>query len=189
MDGLTFNAENHQYLLNGVPLPSVTQILSDLGFIDKSWFTDYGRTRGKFVHLACELDDRNELEEESLDSTLLPYLTAWRAFKRDTGFIVSATEKPVVNTIYNFAGTLDRIGTLNSCDAVIDIKSGAVSPWTALQLAAYEIAENRRLKRFAVQLLETGKYKLHSYANPQDRQIFLAAVSCWHWINNNKKGK
>jgi len=189
MDELIFNAEKHEYFLNGNPLPSVTQILSDLGFIDKNFFTEYGRTRGKFVHLACELDDKSELDEEGLDSALLPYLTAWRSFKRDTGIKIEAIEKPVVSEIYRYAGTLDRLGIFNNAPTIIDIKSGAISPWVGLQLAAYEIAENKRLKRFAVQLMETGKYKLHTYAGPQDRQIFISAVACWHWINNQKKGK
>jgi len=183
---LTFKADTHQYFNRGVELPSVTTILSDLGFVDKSFFTEYGRTRGKFVHLACELDDRGELEEESLDSVLLPYLEAWRSFKRDTGFVCEAIEKPVASEMYQYAGTLDRLGKLSNAPAILDIKSGAVSSWAALQLAAYEIAENRRLKRFAVQLMETGKYKLHSYTNPQDRQIFLSAVACWWWIHNQK---
>lgn len=189
MDGLIFNAETHQYFLNGSPLPSVTQILSDLGFIDKNFFTEYGRTRGKFVHLACELDDKGELDEESLSSPLLPYLKAWRSFKRDTGIKIESIEKEVASELYKFAGKLDRIGIMNGSCCVLDIKSGSVSPWTALQLAAYEIAVNKRLKRFAVQLTETGKYKLHTYSDPQDRQIFISAVACWNWINNQKKGK
>jgi hypothetical protein len=184
MEGLIFNPEKHQYFLNGTPLPSVTTILSDMSFIDKTWFTDYGRTRGKFVHLACELDDRNELDEETLDPVLVPYLKAWRSFKHDSKITIEAIEKPVASAIYNFAGTLDRLGTMNSQPCLLDIKSGAVSAWTSIQLAAYEIAENRRLKRFAVQLLETGKYKLHTYDNTQDRPIFLAALSCWQWKKN-----
>lgn len=189
MDGLIFNPEKHQYFLNGVALPSVTGILSDMGFIDKSFFTDYGRTRGQFVHLACELDDRNELEEETLDSVLVPYLKAWRSFKKDSKIIIEAIEKPVASCVYSFAGMLDRLGIMNNQPCVLDIKSGAVAPWTALQLAAYEIAENRKLNRFAVQLMDTGKYKLYPYTDRQDRQIFLSAVSCWQWQKNNLKGK
>lgn len=189
MDELIFKPDTHQYFKNGVELPSVTRILQDLGFIDRSFYTDYGRTRGKFVHLACELDDRGELDEESLDPALLPYLKAWRKFKKETGFIIEAIEKPVASATYNYAGMLDRLGIMNGINSVIDIKSGAVSPWTGLQLAAYSVAENKILKRFAVQLMETGRYKLYPYTDNQDRQIFLSAVACWHWIKNNTKGK
>lgn len=190
MDGLIFNAEKHQYFLNGNPLPSVTQILSNLGFIDKNFFTEYGRTRGKFVHLACELDDKNDLDEESLDSALLPYLKAWRSFKRDTGIKIEKIEEPNYSLIYSFAGTPDRVCVQNRTKTIIDIKSGTISAVTGLQLAAYDILEGgTRSKRFAVQLMETGKYKLHTYADPQDRQIFISAVACWHWINNQKKGE
>jgi hypothetical protein len=185
---LIFKPETHQYFLDGQPLPGVTTILSDMGFIDKDFFTEYGRDRGKYVHLACELDDRGELEEEGLDSTLLPYLEAWRSFKHDTGFQIWAIEKPVASNLYHFAGKLDRLGKLNDLPTILDIKSGAVSQWTGLQLAAYEIAENRRLKRYAVQLMDTGKYKIYPFTEVQDRQIFLSALACWKW-QHNQKGK
>lgn len=189
MDGLIFKPETHEYLLNGAKLPSVTTVLSDLGFINKDWFAEETATRGTYVHLATELDDKDELDEDSLDDTLLPYLTAWRSFKHDTGIIVNDIEKQVCSKIYRFAGTLDRIGILNGQESIIDIKSGAVSSWAGLQTAGYEIAENKRLKRYAVQLMSTGKYKLHPFTDRMDKQIFLSAVSCWHWINNHKGGK
>lgn len=190
MDGLIFDPEKHQYFLNGLLLPSVTQILADMGFINRDFFTEQGKTRGSFVHLATELDDKDELDEESLDDALLPYLTAWRLFKRESGLQIESIEKPVASGVYQFAGTLDRIGMLNGHnESILDIKSGAVSSWVGLQLAGYEIAENKKYKRYAVQLMDTGKYKLHQFNDRSDRQIFLSAVACWHWINNQKKGK
>jgi len=186
---LVFKPETHQYFLDGTVLPSVTRILSDMGFIDKTFYTDHGRDRGQYVHLATELDDRNELDEETLDIELAPYLAAWRSFKRETGFQIEDIEKPVASEIYRFAGKFDRSGILNGNRCILDIKGGTVSPWAALQLAAYEIAENKRLKRYAVQLMSTGKYKLHPFTDRMDKQIFLSAVSCWHWINNHKGGK
>lgn len=188
MDGLTFNAETHQYFLGGAELPSVTRILSDMGFIDTQFFTEYARDRGSMAHLATEYDDRNELDESTLDDELVPRVAAWRAFKRDTGFHVEEIEKTVSSDLYHFAGTLDRIGIINGQRAIVDIKNGAVAKWVGLQLSGYEIAENKRYKRYAVQLCDGGKYKLHQFSDPQDRQIFLSALACWHWIRNAKKG-
>ena len=48
---LTFDAEKHEYRLDGVRLPSVTQIIADAGLYgNTSYFTDYSRDRGSFVH-------------------------------------------------------------------------------------------------------------------------------------------
>ena len=187
---LVFDSQNHKFSINGHPLPSVTTILSDIGFINKDWFTEDGRTRGSFVHLACQLDDQGELDEESLDDTLRPYLTAWRSFKSDSGIDIKKIEEPgyFINPL--FAGIPDRVCILNKTKTIIDIKSGVVSPVTGLQLAAYDIIEGGiRNKRLAVHLTEEGKYKVTEYKDPQDRHVFLSAVACYHWKQNNLKGK
>jgi hypothetical protein len=77
---------------------------------------------------------------------------------------------------------------LNGCEAVIDAKSGAVSSVVGLQLVGQEILAGRPLKRFALQLMDTGKYKLTPYTDRSDRGTFLAAVSLWWWKKNNLKG-
>lgn len=187
---LTFEPDGHKYFLAGAELPSVTRVLADMGFVDTSFFTPGSAQRGTYVHFACELDDIGELMEETLDPALLPYLYAWRAFKQDSMFAADKIEHRVCSEMYRFAGTVDRVGKLNGHDAIIDIKSGAVLPVTALQIAGYEIAiskKHRPYKRYAVQLKDDGTYRVHPFTDPQDRHIFLAAVSCWHWQNNHNK--
>lgn len=185
MTELTFTPDDHRYYLNNVELPSVTRILADMGFVDTGYFTPESAQRGTYVHRACELDDTGELDEASLDAVLRPYVDAWRAFKTESGITIDLIEKPVASEIYRFAGTVDRTGTVFGEPALLDIKSGAVQSATALQTAAYEIALGGKLKRYAVRLMNTGKYKLHPYVDRQDRQIFLSAVACWHWRKNN----
>jgi hypothetical protein len=190
MVDLIFNQETHQYFKGGVELPSVTRILSDMGFVNKTGYTPETAKRGSYVHKATELDDHGELDEASIDDIILPYLTAWRAFKRESGVIIREIEKPVCNDIYRYAGTLDRICELNGKEAIIDIKSGNIDKWVGLQLAAYAMAENKpNIQRYAVQLQADGKYKCCNFTDTNDRNIFIAAVACYHWQHNNKKGK
>ena len=47
---LLFDPEKHEYRVNSVLYPSVTEILSEMGFIDRTWFTEDGRLRGKLTH-------------------------------------------------------------------------------------------------------------------------------------------
>ncbi len=182
---ITFDPAAHSYTIDGQPVPSVTTILKDMGFIDTTWFTDYGRDRGKLVHRIIHWHITGELDEATIDPELQGYLDAWGAFISDTGFISTETEKPMGSVLHHFCGTPDYIGQLNRFESVIDCKTGGVSPWTGLQLAAYEILAGRPLKRYALALKEDGKYSLKPFTDRQDRQIFLAALTCWHWQHNN----
>jgi hypothetical protein len=157
---ITFDPATHTYTLNGEKVPGITQIIADMGLIDPSWFTDYSRERGTFVHRIIQWHLSGELDEETVDESLIGYLNAWKQFELDAGFVPTAIEVPLASELYRYAGTPDYIGRLNGCEAVIDAKSGGISPATGLQLAAQEILAGRPLKRFALQLMDTGKYKL-----------------------------
>ena len=185
---LEFIPDTHTYLYDGCALPSVTQILDAEGFIDKTWFTEYGRDRGRMVHKATALDDMDDLNEESLDPVLVPYVEAWRKFKKDSGFIIEEIEVPKVELQFKFAGTPDRIGALNGRRTVLDIKHIAL-PWTALQLAAYECLDTPPLRRVAIELKDNGKYNLKEYKDRQDRMIFFSALACFNWKKNNNGRK
>ena len=168
---------------------SVTQLLAAEGFIDTKWFDEYSATRGTFVHRACELSDRGELEEAELDPVLVPYVSAWQKFIRESKFQIIEMETRLESETRQFSGKPDRIGILNGCPAIIDLKSGAIQKWTALQLAGYEILKGSPHKRFGVQLTDEATYKLTEFKDRQDRNIFLAALACYYWKrNNNLKG-
>lgn len=182
---ITFDPTTHTYTLDGHPAPSNTTVLQDMGFIDTTWFTAYGRARGKMVHKVIHWNLTGELDEASIDPVIRGYFDAWLAFEKDTGFVPTEIEKPLGSLLYRFCGTPDYIGMLYDHDAVVDVKTGAVAPWTGLQLAGYEILAERPLKRYALALTEDGKYSLKPFTDRQDRQIFLAALACWWWQRNN----
>ena len=182
---LKFDPETHTYTVDGEVLPSVTQILKDMGFIDATWFNDYAQERGSLVHLIIKWHCREMLDEDTIDPALRPYFDAWIKFVADSEFISKEVEVPTYSPAFRFAGTYDQVGILNGDPSVIDYKTGLVTAPTALQLAGYEILTGRRLKRFGLQLTDQGKYKLTEFKDRNDRQVFLAAVACWHWIRNH----
>lgn len=159
-DPVEFTADGHIYTLNGLRLPSVTGILKDEGFIDDRFFDDYSRDRGTFVHLATHLDDTGDLDEDTIDPVIMPYLEAWRRFKEESGFIVEQSEISLANTTYNYAGTIDRIG---------HFPSGSIP-------------------RAAVELHNDGTYKIYPFLDRTDKQIWLSAVGNYHWKQNNLRG-
>jgi hypothetical protein len=181
---LTFDPDIHRYTFDGVVLPSVTQILQGVGLINfdgiDPQIVQQAASFGTAVHEMTALDDIGDLDEQSLDSNLLPYLEAWRTFRGAMKF--DAIEQPMANRIFDFAGTPDRIGHLVK-PTIFDIKTGTtVYPSTALQLAGYAILSGiTSARRIVIQLLPTGKFKLTEYTDRKDREIFLAALSVYKW--------
>ena len=153
-----FDKEQHIYRSNGIVIPSVTQILLAEHFIDETWFTEWSRDKGSMVHLAIKYDIAGELNEETLDEEIRPYLSAFRKFMSETGFKVERSEIPAINIIYYYAGTPDLIGCFPK-------------PSTA--------------RRFALELGNDGKYKLIPHTDQQDFNVWLAAVAVHHWKKNN----
>jgi hypothetical protein len=88
----------------------VTELLVDEGFIDRTWFNEYGATRGSHVHTACLYYDQGELDEETLDPAIVPYLEGWKKFIADTGFQHTSAEERLTSNTYQITGQPDRIG-------------------------------------------------------------------------------
>jgi len=192
MSNLKFDPHGHVYTLRNEDgtewrrLPSVTEILQVVGLIDFGAINlDVLERAAKFgtaVHQACALDDLGDLDEQSLDPNLKPYLDAWRSFRGDMKF--DAIEQPLWHPVYGFAGTPDRIKE----NTIWDIKTGTtVYPSSAIQLAGYSIlADIPTAKRIVVQLLPTGKYQVHEFRGRSDRGTFLSCLNIYQWKESHK---
>jgi len=155
-----FNQEGHIYTAGGYALESVTTVLKQEGCIDARFYTEEARQRGTLVHLATHLDDMDDLVEDSVDPVIVPYLEAWRKFKRETGFVVEVSERHMMSSVYKYAGTPDTIGRFPS----------------------------GTLKRAAVELHNDGTYKLVPYTDRQDVNVWLSILAGHNWKKNNLKG-
>ena len=184
---IKYNDSDHTYWQGNIRLPSVTEILKDEGFIDSTWFDDWSCTRGTYVHRAIELYNSGELLESDLDERLVPYLDAWRRFKKDVQIQIIASEKIVYSPIFQYAGRLDILCEINGEKSIIDLKSGVVDSATALQLAGYAITfENYYgIRRYGLSL-RNGKATIIPFNNPKDFEIWKALVAIhWYKLNNN----
>lgn len=144
-------------------------------------------TRGKYVHSATEMIDRGTLDWEGLDPELAPFCTAYRHFLEDKRPEIILSEKPLYHATHLFAGTLDRLMKMDGGMAIIDIKSGAPSPATAIQVAAYrELVKVNEdaipTKCFSLHLRDDGTYRLNECGDHRrNYQIFLAALTVVRW--------
>jgi hypothetical protein len=188
---ITFDPTTHVYRVNTIRFPSVTQIISDIGLSgDTSYFDDYCRERGHFVHRIIQYHLAGELDETTIDPSLMGYFAAWLRFEKEADFVSDECEKVMASPLHRFAGTIDHIGHLNGHYCIIDVKTGAVTPQTALQLSGYQILLGHEgAKRFCLQLTADGKYKLTEFKERGDRGIFLAALAIYYWKRNNNIGR
>lgn len=189
---VTFEEVEHRYSVNGLVMPSVTQVLCGVNLIDTRWFDELSAWRGSVVHRICELDDQNDLDESDVDERVQGYLDAWRAFKANLNFIPELIEHRVYHPTLGYAGTLDRTGTINDgTKVIIDIKSGSPAPATGLQLIGYALCldEPRAYQRYAVQLSNNGKYHMKMFPQTDfhsDRLTWESAVRVYRWQEEKK---
>ena len=181
--------DSHTYRVNGMIVPGVTQVLAQIetyAGIPPSTL-EYARERGQAVHLATQLWDEGDLDTQTLDPVVGPYLSAWIQFLADTGFGVTEIETRVYSDYPRYCGTLDRVGFLQGDHCVIDIKAvAAISPLTGLQTAAYAGAwrTDKRMKlprRAAVQLRPDGTYRWEEHSDKTDLSVFISLLQLWNW--------
>ena len=200
---LSFNEATHEYRLDGVVVPSVTQIIAPLS--DHSgipeWILRRKQAIGKAVHKVCELHDNGKLDEASVHPDIAGYFDAYKAFLRDTCALVLQNEQPVYSYGHKFAGTLDRIYEMpmdrhkcwNTDDRVLcDLKTVVdLKPATGPQTAGYLLASNIALDtgppihRCALQLKPTGQYHIQMYTDSRDKVVLLSCLQTFNWKKNH----
>lgn len=203
---LQFDEAAHRYSVGGVVLPSVTQILRpispDFSAIPPA-VLERKRALGTAVHLACELYDQGELDEDGLSAELVPYLYAWIKFRAECGVEILANERRLYHPLLRFAGTLDRVTTHRSAKGaptwLLDLKTSEdPAPAYGVQLFGYllllacntdEAVKPEHLaglRRGTVHLRDDGTYRLHEYKNPNDEAAFRALLSIAQWKEANQ---
>jgi hypothetical protein len=185
---LHFEPGAHRYSLDGAVIPSVTQVLHDLGIIDYGGVpTDVleeARLRGVAVHHAVMLANEGTLDPATVDERLEPYLFAYEAFRVATGFAPVFFEQPLAHLVLRYGGTPDAAGPVNGELAVVDFKAiEQLSQPYGVQVAAYKMllreAGYAVTKRLVVQLKRDGGYRIEPYRDPVDEAEFKSALFLW----------
>jgi hypothetical protein len=191
MQKLTFEPETHTYHLGSRRLPSVSQVLKAAGVNDGEWYTPEAAQRGTNIHTLCDSfdrifdDDPTDFDWDAVPEEYREYLGGWAKFRLDTHCRIVASEVPVFNEAYGYAGRLDKIvkyitGLVGV--ELIDIKTGTPQEWHRLQTAAYRMAvPDRPLRRACVYLTPAGTYKWIEHKNRDDEAIWKAALVIARW--------
>lgn len=140
---------------------------------------------GTKVHLACQLNDENDLDEASVQEDVAPYLAGYRRFLVETGARVVHNEARVFSAIYRFAGTLDRVLLLDGEHWLVDLKTAISTPMTTgPQTAAYLRAlDNQAVtRRAALRLRPDATYRLDALTDPDDWSVFLGCLAIHRYL-------
>ena len=185
MKHLTFDPETHTYRMEGEIIPSVTQILKDVGLIDTTFFAPEHAERGTRIHEATVFWDETGMDDDTLPEEWTGYLSAWKKFREETGFVSSHIEQAFCCD-EGYAGTVDRIGKTHKINPLLlDIKTGPPQPWHRLQLAAYTLMVKRELNipiwdMWGVHLRKDGIYAVESYKSIEHSADWLAVLRVYH---------
>jgi hypothetical protein len=186
---LVFDEKSHTYNLNGIILPSITQILSGVGIIkNQEFFTPESAERGKAVHEACLLFLENNLDSDSLHWLISPYVNAFKDFVRESKFTakLDLCERPLASSELGFAGTPDLVGMMNARSCIVELKTGNEShshiQTAGQRMLIHKTTMHRIEDRYRVRLYEDGKYRLKKYGDYRDEQVMAAAVIVYNEI-------
>lgn len=190
---LTFDEATHTYTLDGIRLPSVTEVTRFCAYdykSDRPWLAEAAASRGTAVHEACALIDYGEEPEETPE--IAGYLKAYRRFLADYKPEWELIEHPIGSLDVGFAGTLDRFGTIDGEPSILDIKTGQLhGAALSAQLTAYsELLQTETFllppepDLYALKLSNDGTYTLKRIAH---RPGLLNACITLHHATERKK--
>lgn len=167
----------------------------------------YKRDLGRAVHIATHYYDEGSLRRDSITNPAIEIgLQAWIDFRAATGFTPVMLETALHHPALRVAGMNDRAGYFTKFSdhspndlLTVDIKLGdpehAGAQWQTAAYAeflavllekfpGFDAFSFRLRPRYAVQLLETGKWKLHKYPNHasdwRDFQHFITTYRRQH---------
>lgn len=184
MSKFRFDPEKHEYWLGEWRLPSVTEILHDVGLVSQYSIDEDAALRGTYVHKACALLLAGDLDWNSIDDRIAGYVKSFQLWFNHCGFDGrdAKVETPGYHASLLYAGTPDLIlaGALRKfAPLLVDLKSGTPADWHKLQTAAYLNLDNGVfcLDRATVYLNKDGKMPLHkTHDSPADWQDFKACL-------------
>ena len=148
-----FNEEKHEYKINARIIPSVTQILKDMGAISEfSMQSEIARERGTMVHIAGSfLPDR--LDWSTVDSRIMGYVLSCAEWFKTTGCAVEAQEQRVYIPELDVAGTLDLRGSFSTG------RSGTLYLQADGSLAKFKICDVRTSWAIFVSMVNVWRYR------------------------------
>ena len=181
-----FLPEPHDYLFEEQRYWSPSSVFLDIGYVDMTHYKPEHRHRGSYVHRTTHLIDEGDpdiwktLYAEG--SEYLGFVEAYCEFKEVWKFKPRMREEPIYHPQYHYGVTPDGEGIiLGGDEAIVELKTGTMLWWTAIQTAAQEMAihswdkdPSKTRRRFGVELKKTGKFRVKEFDDDGDNYTWQA---------------
>lgn len=183
--GEAFDPEAHIYRAGLTRLPGATDVIKAEGMVASEWMTDEARWRGKCVHRGIQLLNEGQLDWDTVDETVAGYLKSYQQFLTVSRFEIWGSEVPLFSVA--FGCIPDLWGVLNGQITVVELKTGPVPKWAAIQTALQVKAIRDQLgvrvqKRFGLRLMTTGALaKLDPFDDRTDERVAMSMVDSFWW--------
>jgi hypothetical protein len=215
--GCAFDREQHAYTIDGAPVPSVTQVLTEIGFVDFSMIPGEilaaAQARGTYVHQVLHYLLENDFDLDDVDARFRGYVDSALGFldrAQLRGLTHPVTGAPIAveyqfwDRLRRFAGTMDYVAwDPDDVLSINDWKTGEPDDVAApLQTAAYEHGVRLTLfpdhkfpiRRRAVKLFKDGRPgRVEPYGPEtghsyhQDIGTFFSALNCINYRRNGMR--
>lgn len=183
-----YDDTNHTYFLNGVAIPSVSDVISPLKknyeWVEKE-VLERAILFGKATHKMIALHLTGELDEERLDSQLQPLLKGFKRWNEDYKLLKNPTVEKPMHYENRYAGTPDIVD--KDTFWVVDIKTRAVDKkLDRLQLIAYRelaiknINYSANWKMAILYLKQDGSYKFTEIKDDGFSYVWRALVDRYY---------
>lgn len=145
---IEFIESTHTYLVDGVEIPSVTQILSKITPIDfsvvKPKILKSAQDFGTHVHYAIECDGKG-METPKLSSLEKLSYEEYLRLKKKYNLNPIANEIVLVNELERYCGTADMVAIVDGEVSLLDVKTTSIlhKDYLEWQLGMYALAMKR----------------------------------------------
>jgi len=192
MGKLTFQEEGHIYKVDGVEIPSVTQVLKAAGLSNFDHVNQHVLEKsiqfGNVVHKTIELKCKGTLDESSVNDVIKPYITQWDKFCLDYQYFSKQVEYRAYNSSLRVGFCIDNLGFIHATDtAIVDIKTGQPKAADIIQACAYGYLYP--VTRLFLLYLNPDSYKAFEIKRSDRKkgeQIFLSCLSLYNYKKEHK---
>jgi hypothetical protein len=186
---VTFDYASHAYSIDGVRVPSVTQVLRDVLSpvqFGEQWHLDRGSANHAIYAMLADGVDPASIE---CDERSKPYMAGWLAWRDMWKPDAMQSEVRLHHPAMRYAGTADLVTRINGEPTIIDYKQTA-GPLDALQMAGYALAYEAT-RRYAeinqaatLQIDGSGGYKFGPILRGAEwlraRNEWRSIMAVWH---------
>ena len=160
---IEFDEASHLYKVNGLLVPSVSQVISDNFYsnfdnVNKT-VMDRACSFGKAFHSATQYLDEERLDLNSIDKGLAPYLVNYEKFKKEYIKEYVVIEKMFYSKKLNVCGRIDRVAVMKE--------------------------ESKSIRRIVV-IIRENDYQVIEHKDRSDTNAFISACSLTNWRLVNK---